>query len=401
VNKPLTPSISESPLAAATRFAALHSPYYKAQPWAASLRKRRTVQFRDIPVTPASVVKADPQRFFSLHMSPDQGGVSSKYTSGSTGEPLEVRVTKRHSLINSAENNRLGRIWKTSAHERVVHVRDPNPETPPGTIKERPVPRGGNRWTLYTMEAGVVADLLRRTAASFVTGLPSVIHGAVENCSDLGTLQLIGTVGEIISEELRSIVARMPNCKLFDCYGCTEAGIIAAQCAICGAYHPADRHLAFELISEDGSPTAPGEMGRVIVTPYFNQAMPLIRYELGDYAIRAATNTCPLSQYALERIVGRRRNLFTLPTGRKITPIFPAKEAYALGIRKFKMVQLSVDHVELRYTPWSEDAVISAEAVQNAICSYLSPDLKVTPVRVSDIPRSPSGKYLMHESMVP
>jgi phenylacetate-CoA ligase len=146
--------------------------------------------------------------------------------------------------------------------------------------------------------------------------------------------------------------------------------------------------------------TRPVRQVSVIVTPYFNQAMPLIRYELGDYAIRAATNTCPMSQYAFERIVRRRRNLFTLPTGQKITPMFPAKEAYALGIRKFKMVQLSIDHVELRYIPWTEDTVISAEAVQNVICSYLSPNLRVTPVCVSDIPRSPSGKYLMHESMV-
>jgi phenylacetate-CoA ligase len=180
----------------------------------------------------------------------------------------------------------------------------------------------------------------------------------------------------------------------------TEAGLIAVQCPLCDAYHPADRHLRLELLRDDGSPTEPGEMGRVIVTPYFNQAMPLVRYELGDYAMRSTKNVCRNGKFSIERILGRKRNLFTLPDGRKISPLFPSNEAYALGIKKYKLVQLALDRVEFRYIPMFENVEISPSEVQNLIDAYLSPKLKVIPVRVTDIPRAPSGKYLIHESHI-
>jgi phenylacetate-CoA ligase len=394
--RPRAASISQSPLAKALFFAMLYSPYYRTQAWAVALREGRKWQFRNIPITPNSLVKENPSSFYSVSPA-DQGEVSVKHTSGSTGEPLEVRVAKRCALINRAENKRLCEPWNVAAHKRVVHARDPRPGS--GT-EERHLSHGRRQWKLYSTEGQALADLLKRSKASFVTGLPSVLHNALECGSGLSALRLLGTVGEIVSDEFRQLVTTMPGCRLFDSYGCVEAGIIAAQCPLCNAYHPADRQLALELVDDDGSPTPPGGMGRILVTPYFNQAMPLIRYDLGDYAVRSQSNVCPNGEFSLERIIGRRKNLFTLPNGRKFTPFFPAKIAHDLGIRRFKMVQVSVDHIEVRYIPRTDGDEISQEALQNIADTYISPTVKMTPVKVSDIPRATSGKYLMHESLV-
>jgi phenylacetate-CoA ligase len=398
--RPHVPSIDASPLAKALRFAVKHSPYYRTQAWALALRQGGKVKFASIPVTPVSVVKANSSLFFSPYIARDQGEVVSKYTSGSMGQPLEVRTTRRDSLANRSENDRLCKPWEIRAHKRVVHVRDPDRENPPGTIEERRKPGGGLQWKIYSMEGKAVADLLRSTRASFVSGLPSVIQTALDSDSRLNALRLVGTVGEIIAEEFRNLVEAVPGRRLFDSYGCTEAGIVATQCPLCNAYHLANRHLYLELLNDDGSPTPPGGMGKVVITPYYNQAMPLVRYEIGDYAVRSKASDCPNGKQALDRIVGRKRNLFTLPNGQKITPFFPAKEAHALGIQKFKLVQLSLDHVELRYIPFREETEISPQTAQKIVDTYLSPHLKITPIRVRDIPRAPSGKYLMHESMV-
>ncbi len=40
-----------------------------------------------------------------------------------------------------------------------------------------------------------------------------------------------------------------------------------------------------EIVDEQGAPTPAGEMGRVLVTTLQNNLMPLVRYEIGDYAV--------------------------------------------------------------------------------------------------------------------
>jgi hypothetical protein len=69
-------------------------------------------------------------------------------------------------------------------------------------------------------------------------------------------------------------------------------------------------------------------------------------------------------------------------------------------MKKFKLIQLSLEHIELHYVPLTDEIEVSPAVVQSVVDHYVSPKLKVTPVRVRDIPRAPSGKYLMHESMV-
>ena len=63
-----------------------------------------------------------------------------------------------------------------------------------------------------------------------------------------------------------------------------------------------------EILDESGHAFGPEEAGRVVVSDLHNFAMPLIRYEIGDYA--APGEACPYGRGlpVLRRVLGRTRN---------------------------------------------------------------------------------------------
>jgi phenylacetate-CoA ligase len=383
--------------------AATHGPYYKDQQWASLLRAGAPLAFRDIPITPKSIVRERTDQFFCTEFPARHGSVKVLATSGSTGEPMEIRKTNLHFHINAQENLRLKQGWGYHGHARVAEISRPNDEHPIGTIEHEDSEGGGQKWKLYTGEPDAVFELLRETAATLVFASPSLILGALQRAEERSQtlpLRLVSTVQEIVPEALLEAVQRMPGCRLVDVYGSTESGVIAITCSQCGAYHPADRHLIFELITEEGRRAGPGEIGRVVVTPLFNRAMPLVRYEIGDYAMRAEFNECARSRLALKRILGRESNLFKTADGRKVVPRLPHRVAVKLALRQFKLVQVTLTDVELRYIPRAEGQQINDEIAQDMVDRYMAPGFKVRCVPVGELPRAPNGKYLMHESFV-
>src|SRR5579871_446387 len=383
--------------------AANHVPFYRTQAWAERLRAGQKITFKDIPITAKAQVRDRTAEFFSSFIPPAHGEVKVKPTSGSTGEPMEVRKTRRHYAINAIENGRLKQGWGFADHKRQVHFSVPNTDHPVGQIEEEDDADGGHTWTLYTSESRVAFDLLRRVSPSYVMSSPSMILAVLEHCreaSETPPLKLIATVAEVVPEELREMVRQIPGCRLADMYGTVETGLIAVQCSLCDAYHPADRHLILELITDDGRRPEPGEMGRVIVTTLFNRAMPLIRYETGDYAEPAPANGCPRSSFAIRRILGRQRNLFKMPDGSKIMPKLPHSVVHDLALRQFKLIQRTLTDIDLLYVPRDHTVQIAPDIAQGLIDRCMAPGFKVHCLRVDELPRSPSGKFLAHESLV-
>jgi phenylacetate-CoA ligase len=230
---------------------------------------------------------------------------------------------------------------------------------------------------------------------------PSQAVSILELKPSLDFLRLISTVGEVVPPELTKLIAGLPDCAHYDSYGSVETGIIAGKCSQCGNYHIADRHLIVEILDEDDRPVAPGGMGRVVVTPLYNLAMPLLRFELGDFAEIALDTGCSRSRYSLTRIVGREKNLFRLPDGSRVVPMLAAYDVIALGVREYKLLQRSPLEIDFIYVPRSPEVVLTETDVQPLITRNFSPLIKASPVRVTAIPRSTSGKFLMHESLVP
>jgi phenylacetate-CoA ligase len=106
---------------------------------------------------------------------------------------------------------------------------------------------------------------------------------AIERGINLPGLKQLRTFGEVLSDETRELCQRAWQVGIADLYSSEEAGSIAVQCEH-GAYHLQSENLLVEIIDDHGAACLPGEIGRVLITTLHNFAMPLIRYEIGDYA---------------------------------------------------------------------------------------------------------------------
>jgi phenylacetate-CoA ligase len=381
-------------------FAARHSPYYRDQDWAARVRSGKKVHLTEIPKTSKSEVKKNTAGFYSDFVPEGQGRVIEKFTSGTSGVPLRILKTALHFSINSEENGRLQSGWGQESHLKIVGTSYPDGEHVDGLLETRTRKNGVTERHIYSFASRKIADLLVEFRPSHFTSRPSVVHGVLLEGRDLSFLELITTVSEIVSPGLLYELAKLPNCKHYDSYGTVETGILAAQCAVCGEYHAADLHASIEIIGEDGRSTNAGEMGRVVVTPIYNLAMPLLRYDLEDFVVVSKKQDCNKSTQSFSRIVGRERNLFKLPGGGVVTPNIPPEILIELGILQYKLVQTKLDEIEFYYVPKSLEVVLSQVQAQNIISANISSTVRALPISVDEMPRSPNGKFLMHESLI-
>lgn len=359
--------------------------------------------FHEIPVTPKKLVLEQTELFHSSFLPPGSGEVIFHYTSGSTGRPMKIRKTTRQIRAIGEENVRMRKGWGIKKHQRVAQILYPDEKRPRGWHQEMQLKNGKKIWKLTTLNADDALHLFLKSQCSLAHAFPSIMLGVLQRSIDKSLpqhLQLIGTVSEVVPDELRELVRKFPGCRLMDHYGSEESGLMAVQCPLCDAYHPADRSVKLEILAENGTPAKPGEMGRVVVTSLLSYAMPLIRYETGDYAIPAKPGGCRRSTQTIARIIGRESALFKLPNGGKVAVMLPSSDPVLAGIRQFKMFQTSFTDVEFHYISCSDDVVLEDSQVQSLVDKYISPHFKVRSVPVSEIPRLPNGKYLLHECLI-
>jgi phenylacetate-CoA ligase len=143
-------------------------------------------------------------------------------------------------------------------------------------------------------------------------------------------------------------------------------------------------------------------VGRVVVTAFYNYAMPFIRYELGDFAVAGPIKVkCPIKLPTLAKIMGRYRNAFYLHDGRTIYPYVPvSKLEQYLSFEQIQIVQTNPTSIEVRYVPLDRRESIDQLGLETCLRELIDPSFSVQAVAVGQIPRSPSGKFEDYLSLV-
>lgn len=330
-----------------------------------------------------SKIEPKPKQYFqTLHLLEERPKVPRHHlpthwatTSGSTGVPLEVRCTAVTRAIGMAQVPWAHVASGVDFSWRLASVKPLN--------KKVAVSESWDPSTSLLFEVGPMLsipssvdilqqlDHLEEFRPDFLITYPNILkeylslwdHGERKPLS----LKMIRTMGETLPEKTRRLASQLTGALVLDTYSSSEVERIATQISPEGPYLVNTYSLIVEILDEQGQRCQPGEIGRVVITDLMNYATPLIRYDIGDYAV-------PLdeSHQKLQRIVGRSRNMITLPNGKKVWPLVGYKDfSRIVPVRQFHIVQDSSDHLTANF---HVDRLLSPreeERVKGIICDNL------------------------------
>ena len=256
----------------------------------------------------------------------------------------------------------------------------------------------GRQYFLNRYASGEQAlEFIARNRIAYLRGSPKVVQSLALLAIRLGAkIRLDGAMGytTAILEDEREDCRRAFGCEMFGPYSSTEGQFMAYQCPSGPHLHVNAETTLVEILREDGTPCAVGEMGRVVVTPLFNFAQPLIRYDQEDLAVPGAPCSCGRTLPVIEKIVGRVVHLFRFPDGKVVAPHVPQALRHRLGAQVWQFAQIGPLEVEVRYVPEDPDVEGDEGVIIQALRERVHPDLTVRFRRVDELHRPHGTKFI-------
>jgi phenylacetate-CoA ligase len=207
------------------------------------------------------------------------------------------------------------------------------------------------------------------------------------------SLKVCIATSEVCTLEDKKLMESSFGVPVINEYGSSEVSIIAfgdqeKDWRISGEL------LHVEVLDNDNRPLPPGQVGKIVVTSFFNKAMPFIRYEVGD---RGAIVYDDKNRPLLKQLYGRLNDTLRLPSG-KVVPGFTfyyvtkAMMDRIPGLREYNIKQTAVDTLEFDLVMDSTMDDRSEEELRRLALKYLEPGMKIHFNKVEKIVRTPSGK---------
>ena len=292
-------------------------------------------------------------------------------------------------------------------------------------LRDLPAARIGLKWRVGTIVRNETwLDARSMTPAvmqAFIDRVhkvrPSLVYGFPENLYELGRFALdnrrqmnppeaIMTSSATLYPWMRSTIEAAFGTRVLDRYGSREVDGVACECEAHSGLHVCVPTQYVEILRPDGSPTEPGELGEVVVTPLINWAMPLIRYRVGDMAAWAAEPcSCGRSWPLMEEVAGRTRDIFRKRDG-TLVRIWEATFHRFAWVRQFQVTQEDYEVVTALIVPYDGfERAVSAHAddiaqIEESIREVMGSDCSVEVTLTDRIEPSPSGKHRHHISLV-
>jgi len=231
---------------------------------------------------------------------------------------------------------------------------------------------------------------------SYPTNLELLGQMLSQSGQKLTRLKQICTIGEVLPDLVRQSIESLFSARVWDLYSAREVGYIASQCPSGFGYHVHDENVLVEILDDDGHPCIPGQPGKVVVTSLMNYRLPLIRYDIGDYAA-TIEGPCPCGRNLsrLSHIIGRQRGQLIRADGRIMFTHYLNSEIRKAGaIRQFQVIQHERDRIEVIVVPMPDFGAEQEQRILETFQNEFRCPIRVTVTRVPYIERSPGGKYL-------
>ncbi len=306
-------------------------------------------------------------------------------TSGSTGVPVRISMAPERAA-KGKEHTALFVQWLGGPMRRsaIVHV------------------SGGDEPGKLSVQAPIdeqIAFLIRRykegEAVAFTTYPTNAMllgQAILDGGHDLSFIRRLGLISESFEPWQRTFLREaFPNAHIWTTYSSMEVGMISGQCPYESEFqHIMTDTLGIEVLNDNDQPCPDGQVGRIILTDYLNLRSPLIRYEIGDLAIKARCPCRRIDLPAFSKVHGKIRGTLRHRSGQRV---FFSALSVALrdlpGMKQYQVIQEELERFTVRLV-CDRDLQEPIAAAFEAHFGY-RPDLHFE--MCESLARDPNGKF--------
>lgn len=369
------------------RYATEHVPYYHAY------KNQERLEY--FPVVNKNVVRDNETQFLSDEF--DKSVLTVRETSGSTGMPFAVyqdarkrqRATADTLWFSKQAHYELGsrlyfsRVWdkKTTrtkwqclCQNWVMHDAS--------SLSDEAIARFLDRLEKDDSTKSVIIF------ASSLTAIAKYLER--NNITPKSKVSSFITISESLNPWTKEIIEKRFKTPVFSRYSDEELGIMAQQIEGSTDFIVNTASFHIELLAMDSDyPVADGEEGRIVVTDLFNHAMPLIRYDTGDIAVRRPG----CKQLIFEKVGGRRVDYIFDTRGGLVSPyVINTPMHEFLEIQQYQFIQEGEKIYKMLLNLKEGHSFKREDKMMAMLKSYLGEDALISVEYVEEIPVLKSGK---------
>jgi len=388
------------------RFAQEHVPFYRKRfaEYGVSWDQVQSVEdLKRFPILTKEDVRKN--RFELLADVKPKSELIRQSTSGTTGSPLEVLMTRQTYLTEKAwiQRHRTwggydNRFWRaTFGGYKVVPIEQDKP----------PFWRFNYPWkqihfsTFHMSENNLrhYVEALRSNNIRFLDGYPSTLHIMARYLVSVGQtipMRAVFTGAEPLYDLQRETIESAFSCKVFDYYGLTEKVISAGECDHHSGLHVSMEHVVVEILSpQDGRVGENGAVGELVGTSLVNTAMPLIRYRTGDIAYPSPQRcSCGRGLEMIGPVKTKVEDIVICADGRHISAsnlTYPFKPIHSID--ESQIVQESLTDVVVRIVRGPDYTDDDEKRLLDGLRERLGPATRIRAEYVDEIERTSTGKF--------
>ncbi len=306
-------------------------------------------------------------------------------TSGSTGMPVRISMSpQRHALTHKNNQRFIQWLGGPMIRSQIIYPRS----APTDEILDIKSPIEQQiEYLIQRYEKARAIALI-----TYPTNALMLAQAVLESGRDMGFLRRLGLISEAFDPSQRAYIqSAFPNARIWSSYSSMEFGIISAECP----HEPGFQHIMadcfrVEVLDENDRECPHGQTGRIVITDYYNTWSPLIRYEIGDLAVR---EPCPCGRIrlpAFSAVHGKVRGALKHRSGQRV--LF-ADLSVALrdlpGMKQYQVIQEDLERFTVR--------LVMEEPLEQEIAAAFESHFGYRPQLTFEyhdvLPRDPNGKF--------
>lgn len=332
-------------------------------------------------------------------------------TSGTTGTPLTLYAEKEAWKKNYAFHEARSRNWAGVSIKdrramiggrRVVPVRQIHPPFWRYNVVEGQIYLSA--YHLSSENIKHYADAICEFWPAYIAGYTSAIFIMAQVIKEHGykrpKLRAVIVSGERLYPDQREVIQEVFECKVYDQWGNGEKVGFASECEK-GGMHLSPEYGIVEILRGNRD-AEPGELGEMICTGLLDNAMPLIRYRVGDVGIPSDSKcSCGRELPLVESIEGKINDVLVTPEGRYVSLLSGSVFPHTANVEQGQIIQEDVDHIVVKIVPDINFSAADKESLMQDMRSLLGGAVQFDVEEVDEIPRTEAGKFRGVISKVP